>query len=115
MVVTNSQERPVAVVKRYTFPNTLNQDGATTNWVADPPRVSASRGDTVRWTVDDTSLNRQIEIRNVHGVFTNITCQGNVATATIKDDAVVGRHYVYRFFWGPDEAEGSSAPGVIIE
>ena len=114
-MVTNSQERPVAVVKRYTFPNALNEDGVTANWVADPPRVRASRGDTVRWSVDDTHRIWQIEIRNVHGVFTNISYQGNIATATIKDDAVVGRHYVYRFFWGPDEAEGVSAPGVIIE
>jgi plastocyanin len=116
MVVTSSsQERRAVVVLRNTYTTDRSVDQvASSRWAVDPGLLHAYPGDTVRWTVDDLE-NRDSDIRDIDGVFDNITCRGKTCTATIKDTAVHGRRYEYRFFWGPDEAHGGSAPGVIID
>jgi|SRR3954469_18647030 plastocyanin len=116
MVITgSSQERRAVVVLRNTYTSDRSVDQvASSKWAVDPGSLHARPGDTVRWTVDDVS-SRDSAIRDVHGVFDDIDCRGKVCTATVKSTAVPGRRYEYRFFWGPDEAEGGSAPGVIID
>jgi hypothetical protein len=60
---------------------------------------------------------RDIYLNDVDHVFEpgSFHQTGNSARATINANAELGRYYEYRFFWGNDEAQGGSAPGVIID
>jgi plastocyanin len=118
MVVSNSQNRKADVVQRHTYEATREANNvANSRWAVDPGLLHAGPGDTVKWTVHDSSQ-RQIQVHDISQelFLPDSLCQeGNTFRATINPNAESGKYYEYRFFYGNDEAHGGSAPGVIID
>jgi hypothetical protein len=110
-----AQNRKADVIKRNTFA-TEDDRILSSKWAVVPGIVHALPGETVHWKVHDTG-HRDIVLRDPNGVFEagSFNQAGNDASALISRSAEQGRYYEYRFFWGSDEAQGGSAPGVIID
>jgi hypothetical protein len=104
----------VYVVQRNSYPPNQNQP-ASSKWAVYPGLVVASPGKTLGWKVQD-SKDLPITLKDIGNLFEagSFAQSGKEATATIREGAAPG-YYEYRFFWGKDEAQGGSAPGVIIE
>jgi hypothetical protein len=103
------------VIKRNSYA-TEDDRILATKWSVVPGLVHVRRGDTVHWKVYDAD-HRDIRLRDPNGVFEagSFNQSGNNASARVSSSVQQGRYYEYRFFWGSDEAQGGSAPGVIID
>lgn len=115
-MVSSTPNREAFVFLRNTYTSSREVDKIdSSKWAVEPGVIHAYPGETVHWTVLDSS-NRNIDLRDIQGVFDGpVTTSGNQASAKISAKAKLGHYYEYRFFWGNDEAQGGSAPGVIIE